>query len=180
MYKNIILAPHCDDELIGCYSVLKKNEETLVLYFYNDNSDRLDEALYLRRHFKDSISILDISCNSIINTSFDIFTSILDDDTLENFFNGKIKVYAPDPTFEFHPDHRDVGNFALSYLRRYGIDVTFYSINMNTPYIFQLNKQDREMKEHILNVVYPSQRDLWRYEKKYVLFEGYCKWLIGL
>jgi hypothetical protein len=46
---------------------------------------------------------------------------------------------------------------------------------MTAPYIKEVEKP--EEKEELLNKVYPDQKDLWKYEKKYVLFEGYCKWI---
>jgi hypothetical protein len=54
-------------------------------------------------------------------------------------------------------------------------DVVFYSTNMQAPYIHEVTEPDD--KENILNILYPSQKSLWEYEKKYILFEGYCKWI---
>ena len=32
---NIILAPHVDDEVIGCYQLLVKGEIDKIVYFYD-------------------------------------------------------------------------------------------------------------------------------------------------
>ena len=40
-----------------------------------------------------------------------------------------------------------------------------------------LSEKDQKEKEAMLNEVYPSQSDLWKYEKKYILFEGFSQWL---
>jgi hypothetical protein len=61
-------------------------------------------------------------------------------------------------------------------LRDNGLEVIFYSTNMLAPYIHEVKEPDK--KEEILTKVYPSQRSLWEFEKKYVIFEGRVKWLI--
>jgi ribosomal protein S24E len=57
------------------------------------------------------------------------------------------------------------------------MNVIFYTINKLTPYIQELNSTQITGKEELLNKVYSSQKSLWEYEKKYILFEGYCKWI---
>jgi len=59
---------------------------------------------------------------------------------------------------------------------RSGINIIFYNTNMNAPYIHEL--KDSKEKEELLNKVYPSQKSLWEYEKKYVLYEGRNKWIM--
>jgi hypothetical protein len=46
---------------------------------------------------------------------------------------------------------------------------------MNAPYIHEVNLPDD--KKYLLDQVYPDQKDLWKYDYKYFLFEGYCKWV---
>ena len=48
---------------------------------------------------------------------------------------------------------------------------------MNTSYIHELSDTEKREKETLLDTFYPSQADLWKYEKKYVFFEGYVKYL---
>jgi hypothetical protein len=60
-------------------------------------------------------------------------------------------------------------------IARAGFDVVFYSTIMNVPYIHEV--KDPQLKETLINRVYPSQKDLWKYEKKFILFEGRCKWI---
>ncbi len=88
-------------------------------------------------------------------------------------------LYAPDPYFEFHPHHRAAGFKAEEILRKNLMPIViFYSINMQAPYIFPLAPVDSFVKESLLNDIYPHKADLWKYEKKYILFEGHCKWLV--
>ena len=45
---NVILAPHPDDEVIGCFSVLEKDDIDYVIYFSGDKVRR-DEAMMCAR-----------------------------------------------------------------------------------------------------------------------------------
>ena len=87
--------------------------------------------------------------------------------------NDQTVFYFPDPIYEKHPLHRRWGSVGEDLARR-GMNVIFYNTNMNAPYIHEVINVSG--KESLLNTIYPSQSDLWKYEKKYVLFEGYCQW----
>ena len=82
--------------------------------------------------------------------------------------------YFPDPIFETHPCHRAHGAVGESFARG-GFDVVFYTTNMTAPYVHEV--KNPTLKDAKLSKCYPSQKDLWKYEKKYILFEGYCKWI---
>jgi len=84
--------------------------------------------------------------------------------------------YFPSPVDEIHPDHRRLGVMGESMLRNNGLDVIFYTTTMTVSYIHET--KNPKGKEELLNNVYPSQSDLWKYEKKYILFEGYNKWIM--
>ena len=150
---HVIVAPHPDDEVIGCYEILK-NKDRKVAIFYIEESSKLrnDEALKLKEHFE-SIK-LQFFCPSIP-------TSFLNPD---NIF------YFPDPIFEKHFAHRTIGIYGENLLRHSNLNVQFYSTNMEAPYIHEVSNP--EEKERILDLVYPSQKLLWSVDKKYILFEG--------
>lgn len=153
-HTNVIIAPHPDDEIIGCYEVLMK-EKVVIIYDTTIPQVRREEALKL----KDYVDIeVQLFLQTIPNTFINPFTTI----------------YVPDPFFEIHPSHRRWGVIGES-IARSGFDVVFYTTAMNTPYIYET--KDYEKKEELLNNVYPSQKDLWAYEKKYVIFEGRNKWI---
>ena len=168
MSELIIIAPHPDDELIGCWEVLKKEEKSPIIIYTEDvNDKRREETLELKKHYT-------------IKAQF--FLKSIPPNLLqpENTF------YFPDPIYETHPAHRVQGSVGES-LARSGLDVIFYSTNMTAPYIHEIKIPLKELfaqkntylnpKEEILNEVYPSQKDLWKHEKKYILFEGRCKWI---
>jgi hypothetical protein len=155
----IIVAPHPDDEIIGCYSILKnKDLSPIIIYTENVSNERREEALKLK--------------DFIPNIKIQLFQKTIPGHFLSPFNT----YYFPDPTYEFHPAHRMSGATGEIFLREMKYNIIFYSINMQAPYIFEV--KDKENKKELLDEVYPSQKSLWESNAKYYLFEGYCKWLI--
>jgi len=151
----VIVAPHPDDEIIGCWEILK-NEKPIIIYSGNTPLERREESTKLKDHVKIKAQLFQMS----IPTSFT---------------NDQCTIYCPDPAYEINPEHRMWGMIGESMLRS-GINIIFYNTNMNAPYIHEL--KDSKEKEELLNKVYPSQKSLWEYEKKYVLYEGRNKWIM--
>ena len=151
--ETVIVAPHPDDEIIGCYQVLVK-ENPIIIYDGDTDPERRDETKKLREHA-------------------DIKVQLFQKSIPPNFLNAQTKIFIPDPIYETHPLHRQWGHTGEELARR-GLNVIFYTTNMSAPYIHET--ENMAAKESLLNTVYPSQADLWKYEKKYVLFEGYCQW----
>ena len=152
----VIFAPHQDDEIIGCYSVLKQAQEekrkVSIVYIENDNQKRVKESKKLLDYFSCIASVF--FCKVIPNQLI----------TPDNI------IYAPDPIYEYHPLHRMAGGHC-QLISMSGVRVVFYTVNKNVPYLFEI--ENPEQKEKLLDEVYPSQNSLWKYEKKYILFEGY-------
>ncbi len=160
MKKNVIISPHCDDEIIGLYSLIKdKQNPPIIIYTYTDEMDntRREETKKLKDYTNINVQLFQKSVPPI-------------------FLNkDEYTLYFPD-IYEIHPDHRKYFAIGEEYLRQYNLDVIFYSINMYAPYIKKL--EDWKDKETLLNNVYNSQKSLWEYDKRYILFEGKCKWII--
>jgi len=156
---NVIVAPHPDDEIIGCYKVLMESKKCMIIYDGETLIDRREEAMKL----KDEFNLYGFGQLFLKSIPSNLMTP-------ENTF------YFPDPIYETHPLHRQWGNLGES-LARTKMNVIFYTINKLTPYIQELNSTQITGKEELLNKVYSSQKSLWEYEKKYILFEGYCKWI---
>lgn len=158
-HETIIIAPHPDDEIIGCFEILCDMKKSItIIYSAEINSDRRNEALTLRK-FKNNVKA-QMFHNSI-------------PPPLLSLPKEHVTFYFPDPINEIHPAHRGWGFIGES-LAREGRDVVFYTTLMNVPYIHEVNEP---LKEELLNSVYPSQKSLWEYEKKFILFEGRCKWM---
>lgn len=152
---TVIVAPHPDDEIIGCYEILTSVSRPIVIYSGDTDADRRETVLKLKDH---------------VDCKLQLFLTTIP----QTFLNENTTYYIPDPINEIHPKHREWGFLGES-LARNGFDVVFYSTLMNAPYIHEC--KDSAAKEELLSKVYPDQKSLWEYEKKYVLFEGYCKWL---
>lgn len=147
--KHIIIAPHADDEIIGCYEILKKEKNLVVLY---GTTKALEEA----KKFCKINKILSFTIDDII------------------LFSDEDIYYFPDPYFESHPFHRELGMMGEK-MARVGFNVIFYSTNMQAPYIYEVKEPTR--KRVLLEEAYPFKSSLWKYDHKYFLFEGYTKWI---
>ena len=155
----IIVAPHPDDEVIGCYSILMNKEiSPIIIYTENISNSRREEALNLKKF--------------ISNIKVQLFQKTIPGYLLSDYNT----YYFPDPYFEVHPAHRAIGAVGEAIMRESHYNVIFYNVNMQAPYIFEVPKPFD--KKSMLNKVYPSQKSLWKNEAKYYLFEGYCKYLI--
>ena len=159
---TIIVAPHPDDEIIGCFEIIEKTIElggnTFVLYA---NDTELPEWAL---NGENPLNISPIT-KEYMNLYLEIFNP------------EEVMFLFPDPIYEFHPQHRKYGHIGEKMLRR-GNNVVFYNINMQAPYIREVRAPDR--KREILNLYYPKKADLWEYDHKYFLFEGQVKWLGGM
>ena len=160
--KNVVIvAPHVDDECIGCYSIISNQTESIhIVYGESPDIIRRDEALALKSEF------INIKSQHFCTSSIPPI-----------FLNPKTTFYFPDPYFEIHPKHREWGAIGESLLRN-GLDVIFYSVIMNAPYIFEV--KDWLKKKKALDKIYPSQSDLWKSDAKYYLFEGRIKWMVEI
>lgn len=155
--ETIIIAPHPDDEIIGCYSVLINKEiSPIIIYTADVDNERRKEATNLKKflpHIKAQLFQKEIPL------------------ALQNPF---ATIYTPDPSTEIHPEHRRIGAICETILRQ-GMDVIFYTTNMNVPYLYEVPTW--RDKRNLLNKTYPSQKTLWSTDFRYFLFEGYCKWM---
>jgi hypothetical protein len=157
MTNHTIIAPHCDDEIIGCFEILNnKDNKVTIIYDANTEAKRREESMNLKKEFE--------------NVTFQVFHSSLP----SMYIQKESILYFPDPIYETHPLHRSWGIIGEQ-VARAGYNVVFYSTIMTAPYIHEV--KESQTKEDMLNKIYPSQSQLWLYEKKYVLFEGRCKWI---
>ena len=152
----VIVSPHADDEIIGCYDLLsEKTAKPIIVYTEKIDPIRKRELLRLK---------------DFVNIEAQLFLPTVPPILLEenNMF------YFPDPVYETHPVHRAQGAIG-EHLARKGFNVVFYNTTMTAPYIYEVDEPNK--KRELLDIVYPSQRKLWKYDYKYWLFEGYNQWL---
>ncbi len=158
--KNVIVAPHMDDELIGCWEIIRICPSNCYILFTNPSLD------FLPKNYKKDEWLKGWGVNYLFMFPTSIPKSLL---------NDRYRFYFPDPIYEFHPDHRKQGAIGEELLRK-GYDVIFYNVNMQAPYIHEV--KDSHIKRSWLNNSYPEKEDLWKYDHKYFLFEGRCKWML--
>jgi hypothetical protein len=137
----LILAPHADDEVIGCWSVLLDPEVTVsVVYFFELTDERKAEALVCCASFGFDLEFADFNTYEIPD--------------------GYHEVYVPSRK-DWHADHKMVN-------AKYRNKATkFYSVDMACGKLVQVPRA----KQKLLNDIYPSQASLWENNDKYWLFE---------
>lgn len=151
MRKDIIIvAPHADDEIIGCFDVLRTGRVSHVLF---STQDACREALKSASHF----GFIGEYAATHTPRVFGLHNTYL----------------FPDPYTELHPHHRAWGHKGEE-LARMGYNVYFYSTNMQAPYIRE--SMFPALKKESLDILYPEKKELWAYDHKYFLFEGQTKW----
>jgi hypothetical protein len=147
----VIWAPHPDDELIGCYSVLAARPAKSATVYYGsiEHGCLLSSRMFGFRYF--------------------------------NFYEGALEietwdvVYAPDPDYDVHPEHQWFGSMARRYFRTGRINrLIHYSTQMSVPYLWE--EKDPQAKLEALNKCYPEKGSLWEYDHRYWLFTGFCEW----
>lgn len=156
MDKNyVILAPHADDEIIGCFDVLSAPNHRVSHVVY-PNYAALQEAREMAEMFGVELAL-----------TGDLIDVLKAGGTL----------FAPDPNYDYHPEHRRWGHTAERTARENNdINVVWYNTNMNAPYIREVRRWKR--KRDLLNKFYPAKSSLWEYDHRYYLFEGQCTWIM--
>lgn len=156
----VIIAPHPDDELIGCFEIINKEEnKIIIIYTEVVEKNRRDEALKLKEYFPKSIQ-----------------AQLFGQEIPSELLHLNNTFLFPDPIYETHPAHRIWGSYGEKLLRYDNFDVVFYNTNMIAPYIHEVRTPEK--KEYSLDEVYLSQKSLWYTQKKYVIFEGRVKWMM--
>lgn len=140
---NIILAPHIDDEMIGCSELLFTGKIDKVVYFYDITNVRIDEAIEMAKAFK-------------VDISFEGFKFKPKKDDI---------LYIPCQQ-DMHEHHKAVN---LAY--RFHDYVKYYSVDKNFRQL-PIRENNRKIKKDILDRFYPSQKELWANDAKYYIFES--------
>ena len=139
-----ILAPHCDDELIGCYTLLKARSISKVYYFFDFTETRIAEAR---------------NCASIFG-----FEPIFVSDPENLKLDGMVLMPS---LVDSHPHHKLIRRCYSRYHTK-----NFYHADLDTILNKNvLSSEDQADKLSALNEIYPSQKALWDSNASYYLFE---------
>lgn len=138
----VIVAPHVDDELIGCWSYLRDGLVSTVIYLEELSPERRAEALACANTYG-------------FEAVFDCaeFTPVLE------------KLLLVPSITDTHPAHRRAN---LEW-RKCCHNVKFYSVDLNQPTKQAL--PDWQDKKAALDRLFPSQQALWATNANYYLFE---------
>jgi len=147
--NKVIIAPHPDDEIIGCFSMIHNNEVGEILYITDfAEPERINAGLCFCAEY------------GIIGRSITF-------DQLSDCLSTHL-TYFPSP-FDFHAHHKIVSAVGLM-LAEKGKDVGFYSIEKNLINL-PLPPKLIEEKRKLLDTYYPSQKKLWDTNEAYLIFE---------
>jgi hypothetical protein len=147
----VILAPHVDDEVIGCFSLLAAKKVSHVVYFFDLDPKRIKEAHASASYFGFNPVVLGATSWGAMNST-----------NFETILVPNIK--------DLHPHHKAVNQIGRSGLLP-GQKILFYSVDMNTE-LSVLDQPKAERKLEALNTLFPSQKRLWLRDDKYWLFES--------
>jgi LmbE family N-acetylglucosaminyl deacetylase len=148
--RYAILAPHVDDEVIGCYRLLAAGEVESVLYFFELTEERIKEGNACAKRF--GFQPIFLNEAHIIDTVGDI---------------RGYTILVPHVADQ-HPHHRTVNRVSNNYV---ATQLKFYSVDMNVT-CDVLDEETRRAKRDALYELFPSQQPLFNQDSKYFLFES--------
>jgi len=164
-YEHIIIAPHPDDELIGCYGILQRAERVLVVlpsWATTCARGKETEAVLQKTGVLGKRHTLCFGLSAIIGKRFPTVPV----------------VWLPDPNYETHPQHKEAFSTYSKYIN--GGSCLFmdtstifglYSTQMNTPYLHELRPSASKQKEE-LATLYKSQKGYFKQHNDSFFFEG--------
>ena len=165
----LVVAPHCDDELIGCGQLLKKLRNVSVLIFTEQkdsdvNSIRYEESLALSKQFDyNLVSVRGFFDGDAFSLSL---TRKMNFDFLKNF-NA---VFLPSP-FERHPDHVYTTKMFLNSRELLGKEVYFYEVWSTLPWITHYIASDDSKAQYMS--IFKSQMQTYPYKEMIMSREKY-------
>lgn len=162
--KHIIIAPHADDELIGCWSLIRNPDVDTEVLYINPPTQAEQEAFKKRFPWSTIITLADTKPASIREWV---------EETAKDYF---FRFYFPDARYEHHPLHKFWGSVGEGIItQRIAKQVAFYTTNMRAPYLREADFPQEKLEA--LDAIYPLKSTLWRYDHRYWLFQGICLWI---
>lgn len=147
---KVIIAPHPDDEIIGCFTLMEKYDVGKVIFCSFENRE--------------------VEARSSAD-AFGFEPVFIDDlDLLIAIVNNGDEVYIPS-RHDHHPFHKQVN--AASYRITKDIQRIFYTVSKNVKGMIILDSVSVFEKKKQLDILYPSQKHLWESDQKYLIFEKY-------
>lgn len=155
-----ILAPHIDDEVIGCYRLLAAGQIESVCYFQELSEERIREGKACARRFgfRANFFTPDVPLHEVVRIMGELYV-------------GHI-ILVPHIADQ-HPHHKQVnrGACGLKDVHLKDVQLRFYSVDMNVK-CDVLDEETRKAKHNALYELFPSQQPLFNQDSKYFLFES--------
>lgn len=176
---TLVLSPHIDDDVIGCFGTLMKMKQRktqiVVVYCGAGNisipGQKLNCELQLQRK-QEAMNALRIVCEDLKAFFLDLPESSEDDwDTAKDELNGLIRRYNPDTIMlpyytDSHPDH-----WKTNLLFRHSMDLVtdpnIYAYEVWTPFVPDviINITNEMEKKQLAIKAHKSQISKLRYDK---------------
>lgn len=158
----VVIAPHVDDELIGCYSLFKERRVSHVVYVFEhlgeENAHRRLEAEMFCHH--QGVTPIFVRGTEGLNIA------LLNEEVT---FSPSTHILAAPNIKDNHPHHRILN----AWVKATDFERLYYSVDMNIGSgVKVLSPEDQTAKLELLIGAYPSQRSLFESNAAYHLFEG--------
>lgn len=156
----LILAPHADDEWIGCYSLLNLKQNNITCCYLNlyGNDYSIDNIKTRTKEIKESSQYWGFNLEIIDNC---------DVDKVKECLQNRSLCFIPSP-YDWHPEHRKVfcvffnAYCHLSDAEKESLQVYYYAVsvphsNKEELNYLPLSKKEVELKWQDFKRIYPSQ-----------------------
>lgn len=159
--RILIIVPHADDELIGCYKFMKSTDAKVCLFYCNmtgSNNDENNKDIR-KKEFEEL-------CHQ------NGFEYSISDGLIEQSMDEAIREYNPDTIMlpsvvDWHPQHREVNNIAKIVLNNMSMKpaIVWYPITVPIDsrwvnYYVQMSGQQQKEKWKMFSQVYKSQKNM--------------------
>lgn len=156
----LIIAPHADDELIGCHQLINANKNNVTIFYcalLGSNSS-LDNRKCRRNEFREYVK--SIGCNSYIADSSKLVEDMVNCITMSSPTCIMLPSYI-----DWHPEHRLVNQLVfkiVSSMYDSGLTIGWYHVSLPIPpkYIncrIAMDKTMFRVKWNAMKEYYPSQ-----------------------
>ena len=162
--RNVIIAPHPDDELIGCFELLYEKPSTCTVILFKDildeiiSEERIRESQSLGKHLGYDVIVFDnpISFKNIVKNELP-------------WKSNETILWLPELNEHYH--HSYVTSLLFDLKKTYKeLTLGLYTVKMNTSYTRKSKYSDLKMK--YAYTFFASQKEFFFSNQHVLIFEG--------